>query len=67
MPLYQYKCPDGHEFEALRSISSRDNAPCPTCGKDSQAQMSTCNWSFGWRLTENSHIKGNKDEFEKNV
>ena len=34
MPLYAYKCPScGHKFEALRSISAREEVVCEHCGK----------------------------------
>jgi putative FmdB family regulatory protein len=33
MPFYEYRCRDcGHEFEALRPMSERDDpSPCPQC------------------------------------
>ncbi|MCC5897972.1 MAG: zinc ribbon domain-containing protein [Phormidium sp. GEM2.Bin31] len=32
MPLYEYRCPQCGEFEAWRTIASRDQAPaCPDC------------------------------------
>ena len=35
MPTYEYRCPDGHEFEHFyRKISdSMSELPCPVCGK----------------------------------
>ncbi len=33
MPLYEYRCQScGHRFEALRSISARDEVVCEKCG-----------------------------------
>jgi putative FmdB family regulatory protein len=35
MPTYEFRCPDGHEFEKFyRKISdSKSELPCPACGK----------------------------------
>jgi putative FmdB family regulatory protein len=35
MPTYEFRCPDGHEFEKFyRKISdSKSELPCPVCGK----------------------------------
>ena len=35
MPTYEFRCPDGHEFEKFyRKISdSTSELPCPVCGK----------------------------------
>src|SRR5215471_8071793 len=35
MPTYEYRCPDGHEFEHFyRKISdAQSELPCPECGK----------------------------------
>lgn len=32
MPLYDYRCPDGHEFEASRPLGERASAECKECG-----------------------------------
>jgi putative FmdB family regulatory protein len=42
MPTYEFRCPEGHEFEKFyRSINSasREEA-CPVCGKMAERQMS---------------------------
>lgn len=36
MPMYDYACPMGHEFESLRSITTSGEAECPDCGHLSQ-------------------------------
>src|SRR4051812_21826745 len=35
MPTYEFRCPDGHEFEKFyRKITDASTeVPCPTCGK----------------------------------
>ena len=42
MPTYEYRCPEGHEFEHFFSTigGSKEVMPCPTCGKDSQRLVS---------------------------
>lgn len=42
MPTYEFRCPNGHEFEKFyRSISGAPiELPCPTCGKIAARQMS---------------------------
>jgi putative FmdB family regulatory protein len=33
MPIYEYKCPDGHVFELFHGISEPPPEVCPVCGK----------------------------------
>jgi putative FmdB family regulatory protein len=33
MPIYEYKCPDGHVFEMFHGISEPPPEACPVCGK----------------------------------
>ena len=42
MPTYEYRCPEGHEFEKFfRTISGAPTAVnCPTCGKVAERQLS---------------------------
>jgi putative FmdB family regulatory protein len=42
MPTYEYRCPEGHEFEHFFSTigGSREVMPCPTCGRDAQRLVS---------------------------
>jgi putative FmdB family regulatory protein len=42
MPTYEFRCPQGHEFDYFyRSISaSKMELPCPTCGKVAQRLVS---------------------------
>jgi putative FmdB family regulatory protein len=35
MPLYDYRCPDGHLFEQVAPIAARDRQDCPVCGQAS--------------------------------
>jgi putative FmdB family regulatory protein len=41
MPTYEYKCPKGHVFEKFYpTINNKRTAPCPTCGKKAERQLS---------------------------
>jgi putative FmdB family regulatory protein len=42
MPTYEYRCPNGHEFEHFfRTISSAESVmKCPECGQESQRKVS---------------------------
>jgi putative FmdB family regulatory protein len=42
MPTYEYRCPDGHEFEHFyRKISdAQSELPCPECGKVAERHLS---------------------------
>ncbi len=33
MPIYEYRCPDGHTFEVFQSMSDDPVAECEVCGK----------------------------------
>ena len=42
MPTYEFRCPNGHDFEKFyRSISAAARElPCPVCGKMAERQVS---------------------------
>ena len=71
MPVYEYLCDCGSVFEKKRAYSEYElPAECPSCGgfsKRTYHELMTVNDSFGWRLTESSHMKGNPDEFERDI
>jgi putative FmdB family regulatory protein len=33
MPIYEYRCPDGHTFEVFQRMSDEPIAACEVCGK----------------------------------
>ena len=41
MPTYEYRCPDGHEFERFnRKIGDAESElPCPVCGKPATRRL----------------------------
>jgi putative FmdB family regulatory protein len=68
MPLYEYQCRNcGLKFDAWNKVSERATAKCTRCGELAKKRMSAVTAVFGWRLTENSHEVGHKDEFERDV
>jgi putative FmdB family regulatory protein len=57
MPTYEFRCPDGHEFEKFyRTISGAESeAVCPVCGKVAERFMSAAGFAFkgsGFYLTD---------------
>lgn len=57
MPTYEFRCPQGHDFEKLyRTISGAEAAAaCPTCGETSGRIMSAAGFAFkgsGFYLTD---------------
>ena len=57
MPTYEFRCPEGHDFENFyRSIgTAQSTAPCPKCGKMAERVMSATGFAFkgsGFYLTD---------------
>jgi putative FmdB family regulatory protein len=57
MPLYEYRCPEGHDFEKFyRSINAAPTEErCPECGKVAKRLMSTAGLVFkgsGFYITD---------------
>ena len=40
MPTYDYRCPQGHEFEKFQRMSDDPVAACPKCGEDAERVIS---------------------------
>lgn len=40
MPTYEYRCPEGHEFELFQRMSDEPGADCPECGKAAERLLS---------------------------
>ena len=40
MPTYEYRCPEGHEFERFQKMTDPPRAKCPVCGKNAVRQIS---------------------------
>ena len=74
MPTYEYRCPEGHEFERFyRKISdAASELPCPTCGKLAERRLSggagLVFKGSGFYLTDygkNAHRKSGGDSGDK--
>jgi putative FmdB family regulatory protein len=57
MPTYEFRCPEGHDFEKFyRSIAGAPREVlCPTCGKTAERQMSPAGLVFkgtGFYITD---------------
>lgn len=62
MPVYEYQCSDGHEFEAVRRVPDRFTAICTQCGKTGSQLISLpaqpvirCG---EWRATDSNYDPG---------
>jgi putative FmdB family regulatory protein len=40
MPTYEYRCPNGHDFELFQRMSDEPVADCPECGAAAQRRIS---------------------------
>lgn len=40
MPTYEYRCPEGHDFELFQKMSDKPKTKCPVCGKLATRQIS---------------------------
>lgn len=40
MPTYEYRCPEGHEFEEFQRMSDPPVADCPHCGAEAERLLS---------------------------
>jgi putative FmdB family regulatory protein len=40
VPIYEYRCPDGHEFEVVQSMTEDPVTECEVCGKPVQRVFS---------------------------
>src|SRR3954453_15545889 len=40
MPTYEYRCPEGHEFDRLQKMTDKSRVKCPVCGKLANRKIS---------------------------
>ncbi|MFW6039795.1 MAG: FmdB family zinc ribbon protein [Gemmatimonadota bacterium] len=41
MPTYEYRCAEGHEFEAFQKMSDEPLTECPECGAAAERKISS--------------------------
>ena len=47
MPTYEYRCPEGHQFELVQKMSDRPRAKCPRCGRMAERERSPQGFRVG--------------------
>jgi putative FmdB family regulatory protein len=75
MPTYEFRCPQGHDFEKFyRTISGAEaQAACPVCGQPAERIMSATGFAFkgsGFYLTDygkNAHREKGTEQRAKPV
>ncbi|KKL97116.1 hypothetical protein LCGC14_1837690 [marine sediment metagenome] len=74
MPRYEYECPVctnskgvALRFEVKQGYTDRALVRCPKCKTMARRLISVVNHTFGFRLTDASHERFAKDEFERDV
>ena len=68
MPLYEFRCDRcQHGFEVIEPMPGEQEKECPHCRGRSIRIISVVNHTFGWRLTEQSHHSGDKEDMERAV
>ena len=40
MPTYDYRCPNGHQFDLFQRMSDEPGADCPECGAAAERHIS---------------------------
>lgn len=55
MPIYEYKCPNGHRFEVIQKFDDQSVEVCTECGEPVQRLISSPAIQFkgsGWYITD---------------
>jgi len=66
-PVYEFSCKTCGRFEAARKYEEIKEVRCPACRGEVRRVYSPVNFTFGWRLTPESNIRGAKDQIERNI
>ena len=61
MPIYQYRCENGHEFEALQKMSDPPLEQCQFCLAKAHRQISLFNYPQGTGIYLFDRQYGDKD------
>ncbi|EHS1736043.1 zinc ribbon domain-containing protein [Escherichia coli] len=65
MPIYNYSCSCGNDFEKMRSISQRQEAECPICNQIAKQSLSApAGIQYGYYEQGRMFINRNKQIFK---
>ncbi len=67
MPLFEFSCDKCGRFEAARRYDQLSSVRCPACRGEVRRVYSPLAFSFGWRLSDESHERGHKDQLVKDI
>lgn len=70
MSMFEYKCPNNHITTERRLYKDRDRPIVCECGAIANVIFSVANWSFGWKLSDESLMDGERrgaDEYVRNI
>lgn len=68
MALYAFRCERCQlGFDRIMPMPGEETQECPDCGGRAVRIISVVNHSFGWRLTQQAHISGDKEAMERAV
>lgn len=64
MPIYEYECSKGHQFELMESFTAPRTRKCPKCGKTAKRLISLASFHLqgsGW-YCKDSKSSSHKDK-----
>ncbi len=68
MPIYEYTCRKGHEFEAFQKITDKPLEKCEKCGARAKRLISNTSFQLkgsGWYVTDYAGKKPGPEKEEK--
>jgi putative FmdB family regulatory protein len=67
MPVYEFVCDKCGRFETSRRWDEVDQVRCPSCRGKVRRVYSPTAFTFGFRLSDESHLPGHKDELIRDI
>ncbi len=69
MAIYEYYCEKcDYAFDIMKPMVEIGELEfCPRCGIKAERQYTPVAHTFGWTLSEDSHIKGHKDRLVRDI
>ncbi len=57
VPVYEYRCSDGHSVEEMQAMGSGPPGPCPECGRDLKRVYGRVGVRFsGWGFSKTDSL-----------